>query len=74
MTFSPRITSYNVCYTKLLRFFAGLLDDPLLLVRVRPRGRNLLLDCGQLHHLAKRLLKGVEAIFVSHAHMDHFMA
>jgi len=54
-------------------FFAGLLDDPLLLVRVRPRGRNLLLDCGQVHHLAKRLLKGVEAIFVSHAHMDHFM-
>jgi len=54
-------------------FFAGQLDDPVLLVRVRPQGRNLLVDCGQIHHLAKRVLKGVEAIFVSHAHMDHFM-
>jgi len=54
-------------------FFAGQLDDPVLLVRVRPLGRNLLIDCGQIHHLAKRVLKGVEAIFVSHAHMDHFM-
>jgi ribonuclease Z len=54
-------------------FFAGQLDDPVLLVRVRPRGKNLLVDCGQIHHLAKRVLKGVEAIFISHAHMDHFM-
>lgn len=54
-------------------FFAGLLDDPVLLVRVRPLGRNLLFDCGQIHHLAKRLLKQTSAIFISHAHMDHFM-
>ena len=31
---------------------SGLLDDPLLLVRVRPTGRSLLFDCGQLQHLA----------------------
>jgi len=54
-------------------FFSGLLDDPLLLVRVRPAGRNLLFDCGQLHHLAKRVLTAIEAIFISHAHMDHWM-
>jgi ribonuclease Z len=54
-------------------FFAGQFDDPLLLVRVRPEGCNLLFDCGQVHHLAKRALKGIEAIFISHAHMDHFM-
>lgn len=54
-------------------FFSGLLDDPLLLVRVRPAGRNLLFDCGQLHHLAKRVLTAIDAIFVSHAHMDHWM-
>lgn len=48
-------------------FFAGLFADPLLLVRVGPQGRNLLFDCNQLHHLAKRVLKGVEAIFISHA-------
>ncbi len=54
-------------------FFAGLLDDPILWLRVRPWGRSLLIDCGQLHHLAKRVLRSIDAIFVSHAHMDHFM-
>lgn len=54
-------------------FCAGLLDDPLLLVRVRPTGRSLLFDCGQLHHLAKRVLRSIDAVFVTHAHMDHFM-
>lgn len=54
-------------------FFAGLFDDPLLLVRVRPTGRALLFDCGKLHHLAKRVFTSIEAIFISHAHMDHFM-
>ncbi len=52
---------------------AGLLDDPLLLVRVRPTGRSLLFDCGQLHHLAKRTLRSIDTVFISHAHMDHFM-
>ncbi|TLM68502.1 MAG: MBL fold metallo-hydrolase [Deltaproteobacteria bacterium] len=52
---------------------SGLLDDPLLLVRVRPTGRSLLFDCGQLHHLAKRTLRSIDAVFVSHAHMDHLM-
>ncbi len=28
---------------------------------------------GQLHHLAKRVLKSINALFISHAHMDHFM-
>lgn len=54
-------------------FFAGLLDDPVLLVKVRPVGRSLLFDCGQIQHLAKRVLKGIDTIFVSHGHMDHFM-
>jgi len=54
-------------------FFAGLLDDPVLWVRVHPWGRALLFDCGQLHHLAKRTLKSLAALFITHAHMDHFM-
>ncbi|UFS71688.1 MBL fold metallo-hydrolase [Geomonas sp. RF6] len=54
-------------------FFSGLFDDPLLLIYVRPLGRCLLFDCGQMHHLAKRVLKSIDAIFISHAHMDHFM-
>ncbi len=54
-------------------FFAGLLDDPLLLVRVRPLRESYLFDCGRVHHLAKRVLKSVSTLFISHAHMDHFM-
>ena len=54
-------------------FCAGLLDDPLLYLNVRPLGRAILFDCGQLHHLAKRVLKSLDAVFVTHAHMDHFM-
>jgi ribonuclease Z len=54
-------------------FFAGLFDDPLLLIRVRPTGRTLLFDCGKLHHLAKRVYTSIDALFISHAHMDHFM-
>jgi ribonuclease Z len=53
--------------------FAGLLDDPVLYIQVRPTGRGILLDCGQLHHLAKRVLRSLDAVFVSHAHMDHLM-
>ena len=54
-------------------FFSGLLDDPVLSVYVRPLGRSLLMDCGRIHHLAKRVLKSTSALFISHAHMDHFM-
>ena len=54
-------------------FFAGLFDDPLLLVRIRPSGRALLFDCGKVHHLAKRVFSSIDAVFISHAHMDHFM-
>jgi ribonuclease Z len=32
-----------------------------------------MIDCGALQHVAKRELKPVRAIFVTHAHMDHFM-
>ncbi|MBE0596404.1 MAG: ribonuclease Z, partial [Desulfuromonadales bacterium] len=54
-------------------FFSGLVDDPILLVQLRPLGRSLLFDCGQITHLAKRVLRSIDAVFVSHAHMDHFM-
>ena len=54
-------------------FFGGLLDDPLLFLRIRPLRRALLFDCGQIAHLAKRVVKPIEAVFISHAHMDHIM-
>lgn len=54
-------------------FFGGLLDDPLLLLRIRPLKRALLFDCGQIAHLAKRAVKPIDAVFITHAHMDHIM-
>ena len=54
-------------------FFGGLLDDPLLFVRIRPLRRAILFDCGQLMHLAKRVVKPVDTVFITHAHMDHMM-
>ncbi|MDT8443316.1 MAG: MBL fold metallo-hydrolase [Desulfuromonadales bacterium] len=54
-------------------FFSGVLDDPVMFINIRPTGRGILLDCGQLHHLAKRVLRSIDALFISHAHMDHLM-
>lgn len=54
-------------------FFGGLLDDPLLFLRIRPRRRALLFDCGQIAHLAKRVVKPIDTVFITHAHMDHIM-
>lgn len=45
--------------------FSGLLDDPLLLLRMRPNGHHLLFDCGQIHHLAKRTFTHLDTIFLS---------
>lgn len=53
--------------------FSGLIDDPCLVIRDRPIHQSIILDCGALSHVAKREMKPVRAIFVSHAHMDHFM-
>jgi ribonuclease Z len=54
-------------------FFGGLLDDPLLFIRIRPLKRALLFDCGQIAHLAKRVVKPIDTVFITHAHMDHIM-
>lgn len=54
-------------------FFGGLLDDPLLFLRIRPMRRALLFDCGQITHLAKRVIKPIDTVFITHAHMDHIM-
>jgi len=54
-------------------FFGGLFDDPVLVIRVRSLAQNILIDCGKINHLAKRVLKSVSAVFITHAHMDHFM-
>ncbi len=54
-------------------FCSGLLEDPLLLLRFKSKNGNILVDCGQIDHLAKRILKSISTVFISHAHMDHFI-
>jgi ribonuclease Z len=47
--------------------------DPGLYVSLRWQGRALLFDLGRLGRLDHGLLLKVRHVFVSHAHMDHFM-
>ena len=44
-----------------------------MVIRIKQQNRNILVDCGQIAHIAKRVLKATEALFISHAHMDHFI-
>ncbi len=80
MTFPDQTGPFNQAMNSMFpfKFFrpsfcAGLLDDPLLLLRFKSKNNNVLVDCGHLNHLAKRVLKSLKAVFISHAHMDHFI-
>ncbi len=51
----------------------GPCDDPGLWVDLLEEGRSILLDLGDLRHVATRKLLRVERVFVTHTHMDHFI-
>ena len=55
------------------RLLNGQTGDPALLLTLRWQGRALLLDLGRIDRVPAALLLPIEAVFVSHAHMDHFM-
>jgi ribonuclease Z len=55
------------------RLLNGQTGDPALLLSLRWQGRALLIDLGRIDRTPPSLLLPVEAVFVSHAHMDHFM-
>jgi len=55
------------------RLLNGETGDPALLVTLRWQGRSLLVDLGRIDRTPGSVLLRVEAVFVSHAHMDHFM-
>jgi ribonuclease Z len=51
----------------------GLCGDPGLWVDLLDEGRSVLLDLGELRHVASRKLLRVERAVVTHTHMDHFI-
>jgi ribonuclease Z len=55
------------------RLLNGPTGDPALLVTLRWQGRALLIDLGRIDRTPAGMLLPIEAVFVSHTHMDHFM-
>jgi ribonuclease Z len=55
------------------RLLNGQTGDPALLVDLRWQGRALLIDLGRIDRTPGGRLLPIEAVFVSHTHMDHFM-
>ena len=55
------------------RLLNGQTGDPALLVQLRWQGRAVLIDLGRIDRTPAAVLFPIEAVFVSHAHMDHFM-
>lgn len=49
----------------------GIFEDPLLHVRLRNQKRSFLLDLGAPARLPAKIAHQVEAVFLSHAHLDH---
>lgn len=49
----------------------GVFGDPLLHVRLRNQKRSFLFDLGAPSRLPARIAHQVEAVFLSHAHLDH---
>src|SRR5262245_35162644 len=55
------------------RLLNGQTGDPALLLNLRWQGRALLIDLGRIDRTPGAVLRPIEAVFVSHTHMDHFM-
>jgi len=59
--------------TFLPRLVNGELFDPIVYIRILNQRQALMLDCGRFFDLSNHELMLVEHLFISHAHMDHFM-
>ncbi len=55
------------------RLVNGQVGDPVLFVDILRQKRALLFDCGTLHALSPPEILRVTDVFVSHAHIDHFI-
>jgi ribonuclease BN (tRNA processing enzyme) len=54
-----------------LELINGVFGDPLLLVRLRHAGRNLLFDLGEGSRLSARNAHQVSDVCITHSHIDH---
>ncbi|HPI93937.1 MAG TPA: MBL fold metallo-hydrolase [Deltaproteobacteria bacterium] len=59
--------------TFLARLVNGPLFDPVVFVRLLNLRSAVLFDCGRMQGLSNREILSLESVFISHAHMDHFM-
>jgi ribonuclease Z len=59
--------------TFLTRLVNGPLFDPIVYVRLLNQRSALLFDCGRIGSIANREILSLDAVFISHPHMDHFM-
>jgi ribonuclease Z len=55
------------------RLVNGHLGDPGLMVELTKTGGRVLFDAGSLHDVSRKELLKVQALFVSHTHVDHFI-
>lgn len=55
------------------RLLNGRTGDPALLLPMQWHGRSILIDLGRIDRTPGTVLVSIERVFVSHAHMDHFM-
>ena len=59
--------------TFLARLVNGPRFDPVVFVRLLNRKNSIMFDCGRFEGLSNREVLSLEAVFISHTHMDHFM-
>src|SRR5260370_24998887 len=55
------------------RLVNGSTGDPLLYIDYPGKNNALLVDAGELFNLQSKHLPGLEAIFITHHHIDHFV-
>ena len=65
---APVVTRVGAAWATLV---GGVFGDPLVHVRLRNQRRSFLFDLGNTARLAARVAHQVNAVFLSHAHMDH---